>query len=79
VACFSQVPQPVAASPADAFAGQAVSNNAALPLVNLPDFSMLVEHAGPAVVNIEASVKKPERQNASGDSQELPPGADEFF
>jgi serine protease Do len=79
VACFSQVQQPAAASPADTFVGQAVSNNAASPLVNLPDFSMLVEHAGPAVVNIEATVKRPERQETSADPSDMPPGADEFF
>ncbi len=78
VACFSQVQQPVSASTAEVFAGQSVSSNAALPLVNLPDFSTLVERAGPAVVNIEASVKKPTRQNASADPSEMPPGADEM-
>jgi len=78
VACFSQVQQPVSASTAENFAGQSVSSNAALPLVNLPDFSMLVERAGPAVVNIEASVKKPARQNASAEPSGMPPGADEM-
>ncbi len=78
VACFSQVQQPVSASTAEVFAGQSVSSNASLPLVNLPDFSTLVERAGPAVVNIEASVKKPTRQNASADPSEMPPGADEM-
>ena len=78
-ACFSQVQQPVAASTAVVFAGQVASNNAALPLVNLPDFSALVERAGPAVVNIEASVKEaPSRKNASAGSSEMPPGADEM-
>ncbi len=37
-------------------AGQSVSANAAPPLVNLPDFTRLVEQAGPAVVNIEAII-----------------------
>jgi serine protease Do len=78
VACFSQVQQPVAASTAETFAGQAANGNAALPLVNLPDFSMLVDRAGPAVVNIEASVKKTERQVASADPSEMPPGSDEM-
>ena len=78
VACFSQVQQPVSASTAETFAGQSVSGNAALPLVNLPDFSMLVERAGPAVVNIEASAKKPARQNASAEPSGMPPGADEM-
>ena len=37
-----------------ALAAQSVSTTVAPPLVNLPDFSRLVEQAGPAVVNIEA-------------------------
>lgn len=78
VACFSQVQQPVAASPAETFAGQAVGSNAALPLVNLPDFSMLVDRTGPAVVNIEASVKQASAKNASADPSEMPPGAEEM-
>ncbi len=77
VACFSQVQQPVQASAANLFAGQAASNNAALPLVNLPDFSTLVERTGPAVVNIEASVKEPNRKNASGEPSGMPPGSEE--
>ena len=82
VACFSQVQQPVAASTAGTFIGQSVNSNAALPLVNLPDFSMLVERAGPAVVNIEASVKNQSRQNASASPSEMPPnmeGMPEIF
>ncbi|MGH8050497.1 MAG: DegQ family serine endoprotease [Arenimonas sp.] len=78
VACFSQVQQPVAAAPAETFVGQAVSSNAALPLVNLPDFSMLVDRTGPAVVNIEASVKQTSAKNASADPSEMPPGAEEM-
>jgi serine protease Do len=78
VACFSQVQQPVAASTAEVFEGQTVSNNGSLPLVNLPDFSVLVERAGPAVVNIEASVKKSDRKAASMDPSELPPGAEDM-
>ncbi|MFA6986567.1 MAG: hypothetical protein WC213_10205, partial [Arenimonas sp.] len=35
---------------------QAASAGAAAPLVNLPDFSRLVDQAGPAVVNIEATI-----------------------
>lgn len=77
-ACFSQVQQPVAASPAESFAGQAVASNGASPLVNLPDFSMLVERTGPAVVNIEANVKQASRQNASVDPSAVPPGAEEM-
>src|SRR6476660_6434913 len=34
------------------------------PLVNLPDFSRLVERAGPAVVNIEAIIGKPGKAQA---------------
>jgi serine protease Do len=47
-----------ASSPAVATAtsAQTVSSSAAPPLVNLPDFSRLVEQAGPAVVNIEATI-----------------------
>ncbi len=78
VACFSQVQQPVAASTAEIFVGQTAAGNAALPLVNLPDFSMLVERAGPAVVNIEASAKKASGQNASAGSSEMPPGSEEM-
>ena len=48
-------PAGVAAS-APALAGQSVSTQVAPPLVNLPDFSRLVDQAGPAVVNIEAIV-----------------------
>ena len=36
--------------------GQTVSAGVAAPLVNLPDFTRLVEQAGPAVVNIEATI-----------------------
>ncbi|MGH8104921.1 MAG: DegQ family serine endoprotease [Arenimonas sp.] len=78
VACFSQVQQPVQASAAATFAGQATSNNAALPLVNLPDFSVLVERTGPAVVNIEASVKQPSGKNASAGPSGMPPGEEEI-
>ncbi|MEO8000243.1 MAG: trypsin-like peptidase domain-containing protein, partial [Arenimonas sp.] len=78
VACFSQVQQPVAASTVETFVGQVAGSNAALPLVNLPDFSMLVERAGPAVVNVEASSKKTERQNASADPSEMPPGSEDM-
>jgi len=79
VACFSQVQQPVQASTAATFAGQAANGNAALPLVNLPDFSLLVERAGPAVVNIEASVKEaPVRKTASADPSQMPPGSEDM-
>jgi serine protease Do len=46
VACWQQAQQPVQAQ-------NTVANTA--PLVTLPDFSVLVEHASPAVVSIEAS------------------------
>jgi len=78
VACFSQVQQPVQASDATVFAGQAASNNAALPLVNLPDFSVLVERTGPAVVNIEAIAKEPARKTASGEPSGTPPGNEDM-
>ncbi len=79
VACFSQVQQPAEASTPTVFAGQSSNQNAALPLVNLPDFSTLVERTGPAVVNIEASSKGAKSRNASADSNsELPPGAEDM-
>lgn len=78
VACFSQVQQPVQASDASVFAGQATASNAALPLVNLPDFSMLVERTGPAVVNIEAIAKEPARKTSSSDPSGMPPGSEEM-
>jgi serine protease Do len=37
-------------------AAQTATARAAAPLVSLPDFSVLVEQAGPAVVNIEATI-----------------------
>ena len=45
--------QPVAAAP---LVSQSVSTSVAPPLVNLPDFSRLVDQAGPAVVNVEAII-----------------------
>ena len=48
--------QPSTAALAPVVAGQSVSSTVAPPLVNLPDFSRLVDQAGPAVVNIEALV-----------------------
>jgi len=48
----------------------------AAPLVNLPDFTLLVEKAGPAVVNIEASLGEgDDRQARVDDLDEMP----EFF
>lgn len=78
VACFSQVQQPVQASDASVFAGQAAASNAALPLVNLPDFSVLVERTGPAVVNIEAVAKGPSRKTTSADPSSMPPGSEDM-
>ena len=60
-----------------ALAAQSVSTTVAPPLVNLPDFSRLVEQAGPAVVNIEAIIgggRQPriaqlDQDEAEGDSQ----------
>ena len=78
VACFSQVQQPVQASDATVFAGQAAASNAALPLVNLPDFSVLVERTGPAVVNIEAIAKEPARKVTSSSPSGMPPGSEEM-
>jgi len=60
---FAQLATPAHADPAPppaatvAVAAQAAAPRAAAaPLVNLPDFSRLVEQAGPAVVNIEAQI-----------------------
>ncbi len=78
VACFSQVQQPVQASDVPVFAGQATASNAALPLVNLPDFSVLVERTGPAVVNIEAIAKEPVKNTTSSDPSGMPPGSEEM-
>ena len=67
-----------------ALAAQSVSTTVAPPLVNLPDFSRLVEQAGPAVVNIEAisgggrqpRIAQLDQDEAEGDSQ--PPGDEEM-
>jgi serine protease Do len=58
------------------------------PLVNLPDFSRLVERAGPAVVNVEAIIGKGGRQQAAeygdegddgqGGDDSLAPGQEEM-
>ncbi len=56
---------------------QAVSASAAPPLVNLPDFSGLVEQAGPAVVNVEATIgggKAAEMAQQSDDDPSRAPG-----
>ncbi len=54
---------------------------AAAPIVNLPDFTRLVERAGPAVVNIEASTRPgaQARPAARGPQEELPEDMPEFF
>jgi len=53
------------------------------PIVDLPDFTRLVERAGPAVVNIEASMGNGERELAQGPSprgeEEMPEDMPEFF
>ena len=61
------------ASGSTALVGQTVSTTVAPPLVNLPDFSRLVERAGPAVVNIEANVGK----ETSNRIVQMGPGQDE--
>ena len=62
-------------------AAQAVSAGATAPLVNLPDFSALVERAGPAVVNIEATIgggkQDPAAQDIPDDESQMP-GEDEM-
>ena len=62
-----------------ALVAQTVSTTAAPPLVNLPDFSRLVDQAGPAVVNIESILGKANAGRAlqmgpgsEDDSQEAP-------
>src|SRR5690348_13804026 len=62
---------------AQALAAQSAASNAApAPLVNLPDFTGLVAHAAPAVVNIEAKIgsSKPqqvaEQDSPSDDSND---------
>ena len=48
-----------------ALVAQTVSTTAAPPLVNLPDFSRLVDQAGPAVVNIESIIGKANTNRAA--------------
>ena len=63
--------------------GQAVPALADAPLVQLPDFTQLVEQASPAVVNISTTQKLPERRVSSmgqmPDLEGLPPGLRDFF
>lgn len=53
------------------------------PIVDLPDFTRLVERAGPAVVNIEASMGNGGREVAQGPSprgeEDMPEDMPEFF
>ena len=61
-----------------AFAQAPASTAQPAPIVNLPDFTRLVERAGPAVVNIEAtSGAGTERELAGRDP--LPDDVPEFF
>ena len=73
------------AAGASALVAQTVSTTAAPPLVNLPDFSRLVERAGPAVVNIEAIVGKDGSSRVAqsgpgqgGDETQQMPGQEEM-
>ena len=63
--------------------GQAVPALADTSLVQLPDFTQLVEQASPAVVNISTTQKLPERRISSmgqmPDLEGLPPGLRDFF
>jgi serine protease Do len=81
VACFSQVQQPAQASLSDQFSGQQTAGTSAPELVNLPDFSTLVERTGPAVVNIEASSKSEPSAKRTADKtpqNSVPPNAEEM-
>jgi serine protease Do len=84
---YAQMHETAGAAPApatvQAAVAQAVSPTVASPpLVNLPDFSRLVERAGPAVVNIEAvigkgrSTREPsfggEPDEGQGDDEQMP-------
>ena len=75
----------VATSPALAQATAAQSSaSTAAPLVSLPDFSRLVEQAGPAVVNIEATIDGGKQTSTAqlGDGESQAPGQEdmpEFF
>lgn len=63
--------------------GQAVPALADAPVVQLPDFTQLVEQASPAVVNISTTQKLPERRVSNmgqmPDLEGLPPGLRDFF
>jgi serine protease Do len=78
-ACFSQVQKPAEASLSDQFSGQQTAGTASPELVTLPDFTVLVDRAGPAVVNIEATVKsEPARKRTAEKTPEMPPGSEEM-
>lgn len=68
---------PAPASLAQAIAAQSTAPAADAPLVNLPDFSRLVEQAGPAVVNIEASIGGGDRRQAAAGSDDEEEGGDD--
>jgi serine protease Do len=61
---------------------QVISSTAAPPLVNLPDFSRLVERAGPAVVNIEATISAGRgaaaQDDEGGDDEDQAPGQEQM-
>jgi serine protease Do len=79
VACFSQVPQSAQADVSDQFPGQQLTGTSSPELVNLPDFSVLVDKAGPAVVNIEASNKTDgKRKETAQNNPQLPPGSEDM-
>ncbi|SAL31494.1 peptidase [Caballeronia sordidicola] len=69
-----------AATSAVAPAAAPVASTGAVPIVNLPDFTTLVDRVGPSVVNIRTTT----RVSSSNDLRGLPPGMDngdmsEFF
>jgi serine protease Do len=61
---------------AQALAAQSAASNAPAPLVNLPDFTGLVEHAAPAVVNIEAKMGPAKTQQMSQSAPQDDPNDD---
>ena len=74
---YLEMPRAAQAEPAPvatlAVAAQATATRApAAPLVNLPDFSRLVEQAGPAVVNIEAQIGRRGATGAEGGEDAMP-------
>jgi len=67
------------AAQAQATAAAAPAPEAAAPLVNLPDFTRLVEIAGPAVVNIEATVGGDDDEAVAQAAPSNPDEMPEFF